>query len=371
MNDLITSIGLMSGTSCDGIDASIIKSDGENEVHFIGSQFLPYGEKIKLKIRSLKEKINLITDLKKNYLEINSLEKEITLLHAKIVNLIIKKYKIDKFKINLIGFHGHTIFHSFKEKKTKQIGDGRLLSKLSNLNVVNNFRENDINNGGQGAPLVPIFHKLLQVKLKIKTPLLFVNIGGISNLTYLGKDKEVVSFDTGPGNFLIDKILQLKSKNKIQYDKDGAIAFTGRVDKNILDSYLDDPYYNSLPPKSLDTNDFNLSPARSLSIEDSAATLSELTSLTIVNALNFFNTKPKEIILCGGGRKNKYIFERIKKLINILTNNIDEYKMNGDFIESQAFAYLAIRSFLKKPISFPETTGVLKSISGGDIIKFK
>jgi len=371
MNDLITSIGLMSGTSCDGIDASIIKSDGENEVHFIGSQFLPYGEKIKLKIRSLKEKINLITDLKKNYLEINSLEKEITLLHAKIVNLIIKKYKIDKFKINLIGFHGHTIFHSFKEKKTKQIGDGRLLSKLSNLNVVNNFRENDINNGGQGAPLVPIFHKLLQVKLKIKTPLLFVNIGGISNLTYLGKDKEVVSFDTGPGNFLIDKILQLKSKNKIQYDKDGAIAFTGRVDKNILDSYLDDPYYNSLPPKSLDINDFNLSPARSLSIEDSAATLSELTSLTIVNALNFFNTKPKEIILCGGGRKNKYIFERIKKLSNILTNNIDEYKMNGDFIESQAFAYLAIRSFLKKPISFPETTGVLKSISGGDIIKFK
>ena len=371
MNDLITSIGLMSGTSCDGIDASIIKSDGENEVHFLGSQFLPYNEKIKLKIRNLKEKINLISDLKKNYLEINSLEEEITLLHAKIVNLIVERYKIDKSKINLIGFHGHTIFHSFKEKKTKQIGDGRLLSKLSNLKVVNNFRENDINNGGQGAPLAPIFHKLLQVKLKLKTPLLFVNIGGISNLTYLGKGKEVVSLDAGPGNFLIDKILQLKSKNKIQFDKDGMIAFTGRIDKNILDSYLDDPYYDSLPPKSLDVNDFNLSPARSLGIEDSTATLSELTSLTIVNAINFFDIKPKEIILCGGGRKNKYIFERIKKLSNILTNNIDEYKINGDFIESQAFAYLAIRSFLKKPISFPETTGVLKPISGGDIIKFK
>jgi len=371
MNDLITSIGLMSGTSCDGIDASIIKSDGENEVHFIGNQFLPYDEKIKLKIRSLKEKINLIIDLEKNQLEINSLEKEITFLHAKIVNLVIEKYEIDKSKINIVAFHGHTIFHSFKQKKTKQIGDGKLLAQLNNLNVVNNFRENDINNGGQGAPLVPIFHKLLQIKLKLKIPLLFVNIGGISNLTYLGNDKKIVSFDTGPGNFLMDKILQLKSKNKFQFDKDGTIAFTGSVDKNILDSYLNDPYYDSLPPKSLDVNDFNLSPVRGLSLEDSVATLSELTSLTIVNALNFFNTKPKKIILCGGGRKNKYIFERIKKLSNISTNNIDEYKINGDFIESQAFAYLAIRSFLKKPISFPSTTGVERPTTGGDFIKFK
>ena len=245
------------------------------------------------------------------------------------------------------------------------------MSQLNNLNVINNFRENDINNGGQGAPLVPIFHKLLQTKLKIKTPLLFVNIGGISNLTYLAENKKIISLDTGPGNFLIDKILQLKSKNKIHFNKDGTIAYTGRVDKNILDSYLNDPYYESLPPKSLDVNDFNLSPVRSLSLEDSVATLSELTSVTIVNALNFFSIKPKEIILCGGGRKNKYIFERIEKLSNILTNNIDKYKINGDFIESQAFAYLAIRSFFKKTITFPKTTGVLKALTGGRLIKFK
>ena len=371
MKDLITSIGLMSGTSCDGIDASIIESDGENEINFIGNQFLPYDKRIKFRIRSLKEKINLIIDLQKNKLEIDSLEKEITLLHAKTVNLIIEKYEINKAKINLIGFHGHTIFHSFKEKKTKQIGDGRLLSQLNNLNVINNFRENDINNKGQGAPLVPIFHRLLQIKLKLKTPLVFINIGGISNLTYLGNNNEIVSLDTGPGNFLIDKILQLKSKNKIQFDKDGTIAFVGNIEKNILDGYLNDPYYESLPPKSLDVNDFNLSPIRSLSLQDSVTTLSELTSITIVNALNFFSVKPKEIILCGGGRKNKYIFERIKKLSNILTNTIDEYKIDGDFIESQAFAYLAIRSYLKKPISFPGTTGVIKPITGGDIIKFK
>jgi len=370
MNDLITSIGLMSGTSSDGIDASIIKSDGENELHFVGNQFLPYDKKIKLKLRGLKEKINLFTDLEKNKLEINTLEREITLLHAKIINLILKKYEMDKFEINLVGFHGHTIFHNFKEKKTKQLGNGKLLSQLTRLNVINNFRENDIKNGGQGAPLVPIFHKLIQTKLKLKMPLLFVNIGGISNLTYLNKDQEMVSLDTGPGNFLIDKILQIKSKNKIEFDKDGKIAFSGTVDKNILDSFLSDPFYNSLPPKSLDVNDFNLSPLRGLDLKDSVATLSELTSLTVFNALNFFNSKPKEIILCGGGRKNKYISERIKKLSNILTNNIDEYKMNGDFIESQAFAYLAIRSLLKKPISFPKTTGVSKPSCGGDFIKF-
>ena len=371
MKKLITSIGLMSGTSSDGIDASIIKSDGENKVHFIGNHFLPYEKRVKSKIRNLKEKINLILDLKKNIIEIDDLEKEITLLHAGIVNLIIEKFELNKSAIDLIGFHGHTIFHNFKDKKTKQIGDARLLSQLTGLNVVYNFRKNDIKNGGQGAPLVPIFHKLLQIKLKLKMPLVFLNIGGISNLTHLNKDKKITSFDSGPGNFLIDKILQLKSNDKIQFDKEGMIAFTGNVDKNILDSYLSDPYYKSLPPKSLDVNDFNLGLLMSLNLKDSVATLSELTSLTIINALNFFSSKPVQIILCGGGRKNKYISERIKKLSNIATNNIDTYKINGDFIESQAFAYLAIRSFLKKPISFPGTTGVVKPTTGGDIIKFR
>jgi len=371
MKHLITSIGLMSGTSCDGIDASIIKSDGKNNVHFKGNLFLPYEESLKFKIRNLKAKINLISDLKMNKYQIDSLEKIITHLHVKIVKLIIKKFKLNKSEIDLVGFHGHTIFHNFKQNKTKQIGDGKLLSQLTGFNVIYNFRENDMNNGGQGAPLVSIFHRLLQIKLKLRTPIVFLNIGGISNLTYLNKDKEMVSFDTGPGNFLIDKILQLESNDKIQFDKNGMIAFTGKVKKKILNDYLNDPYYEFLPPKSLDVNDFNTSPLRSLSLKDSVATLSELTSLTAVNALKFLNLKPKEIILCGGGRKNKYIFERIKKLSNITINNIDKYKINGDFIESQAFAYLAIRSFLKKDISFPETTGVLKPTTGGDFIKFK
>jgi len=371
MKKLITAIGLMSGTSSDGIDASITRSDGEEKLDLVGDFFFPYEEKIRAKIRKLKDKIDKVSDLEAHLTEIDFLEKEITLLHVRVVKIIIKKLKIKKSEINLIGLHGHTIFHSYQNKKTKQLGDGKTLSRLTGLNVIYNFRENDLKNGGQGAPLVPIYHKLLQKKLKLKVPVVFINIGGISNLTYLNKNDEIISFDSGPGNFLIDKFLQLKSNNKIQFDKDGAIASKGSVDRNILDNYLSDPYYDSIPPKSLDVNDFNLNSLRGLSVENSIATLSDLTALTIVNALNFFTTMPHKIILCGGGRKNKYIFDRVKKISNIKTLSIDEYKINGDFIESQAFAYLAIRSFLKKPITFPKTTGVTKPAIGGKLIEFK
>ena len=370
MKKLITAIGLMSGTSCDGIDVSIIKSDGEDVLNLIGDFFLPYSEKIRFSIRIVKDKIDKVSDLQTNKNEIDALENEITLLHSKAINLLLKKLKIDRSEIDLIGFHGHTILHSFNHKKTKQLGDGEALSKLMGLNVIYNFRENDLNNGGQGAPLAPIFHKLLKKKFQLKGPVVFINIGGISNLTYLDDNNEMISFDSGPGNFLIDKLLQLKSNGKIQFDKKGEIAFRGKVDKNILDAYLCDPYYDSPPPKSLDVNNFNLSSIRGLSVENSITTLSELTALTIVNSFNFFLKKPQKIILCGGGRKNEYINDRIKKISNISTLNIDNYKINGDFIESQAFAYLAIRSFFQKPISFPKTTGALKPITGGELIKF-
>jgi anhydro-N-acetylmuramic acid kinase len=371
MEKLITAIGLMSGTSSDGIDASIIRSNGEDKLSLIGDYFYPYDKNTRFRIRKLKEKIKKTLDLETNKNEIVNLEKVITVLHSKVIDLVLEKLKINKSEINLVGFHGHTIFHSFYDKKTKQLGDGKALSKLSGLNVIYNFRENDLKNGGQGAPLVPIYHKLLQKKLQLKIPVIFVNIGGVSNLTYLDKGDEMISFDSGPGNCLIDRLIQLKSNDKIQFDKNGEIAFKGSVDRNVLDDYLSDPYYNLSPPKSLDVNDFNLNAVRDLSVENSITTLSELTSLTIVNSFNFFTKKPQEIIVCGGGRKNKYIHEHIKKISNISTHNIDEYKINGDFVESQAFAYLAIRSFFKKPISYTKTTGVLKPMTGGKLIEFK
>ena len=367
---MITSIGLMSGTSCDGIDSSIIESDGENKVNFLGDLFFPYSPETKSKIRQLKDKINVIKDLKSNEIEIKLIEKEITLLHAKCVDLLIKQFNFEKKNIDLIGFHGQTIFHSFKDKKTVQLGNAHLLSQLTNTNIIYNFRQNDILNGGQGAPLTPIFHKFIKENLISENPIVFINIGGITNLTFIDNEK-IYSFDSGPGNFLIDKFIQFKTQNKIQYDDEGKIALSGQVDKNILSSYLDDPYFLIKPPKSLDVNDFNLSPIRSLNLENGLATLSELTVITISNALNFFNKVPKKIILSGGGRKNKYLFNQINNITQISTSTIDEYKINGDFVESQAFAYLAIRSFLKKPISFPETTGVKNPSTGGNLIKIR
>ncbi len=369
---MITAIGLMSGTSCDGVDASIIKTDGVKKVEFIDNYYHPYEKKFRFRLKELKEKINQFSDIKKYRLDIDTLERELTLIHAKTVELLRKKLGSENKKIELVGFHGQTIFHSFKDKQSIQIGDGKLLSQLLNQNVVYNFRKKDISNGGQGAPLTPVFHQLLKNYLDFDFPVAFINIGGIANITYLNNQK-ILSFDTGPGNFLIDSIIQIKTKNEIQFDNNGDLAFKGTVDKNILETYLDDPFFSNSPPKSLDVNDFNISAIRTLKLEDAVATFSEFTVQSIIRSLNFLDPLPKKIILCGGGRKNKFIFERLKKLVKkIEIQKIDKYKnIDGDFIESQAFAYLAVRTLKKIPITFPETTGVAEPLVGGDLVLAK
>ena len=371
MNKVLTAIGLMSGTSGDGIDSSIIQSDGEDELRIIGNQYIPYDNILKVEIRTLKEKINSFNDLKKKEQFIKELEKKITNLHAISIQKIINKFKLEKSLIDVVGFHGQTIYHSYKEKVSRQLADGFLLNKLTDLNIVYKFRDNDIKNGGQGAPLTPIYHNLIQNKFKLEFPSAFINIGGISNITYIKSKNKFLSFDTGPGNFLIDSFIQSKSNNKIQFDKNGESAFKGSINEIILENFLNNSYYETKPPKTLDVNDFNLAGIRGLTLEDSITTLSELTSRTICDSLNFFEEKPIQIFLSGGGRKNKYIFERINKLSKLSIKNIDDLNIDGDFIESQAFAYLAIKSFKQKPISFPESTGVNSPSRGGVLISSK
>ena len=369
MTKVYTSIGLMSGTSGDGIDASIIQSDGEDKISIIGNNYTSYSDQFKEEISNLKDLINSTNDLMHNKKIIEILEKKLTVFHYDSVKNILDKFKEDIKKIDILGFHGQTIFHSYKEKISKQIGDGNLLNKLTNIDTIFNFRENDIKNGGQGAPLTPIYHKFLLKKLNLILPTVIINIGGISNLTYLNKKEKIVSFDCGAGNFLIDKFLKVKSNYKMNYDLDGKIAFRGKVDEIILENYLNDPYYELSPPKTLDVNDLSLSMIRGLTLENTVATLSELTARTIVDSLRCLDEKPNEIIITGGGRKNKFIFERIKTLSKIKTTNIDDYSINGDFVESQAFAFLSIRSLLNKPITFPNTTGVLNPCCGGVLVK--
>jgi len=368
MNKSYCSLGLMSGTSADGVDASIIQSDGDTEYEVILDKYFKYSQNVYENIHNLKDEINDSKDLKNLSKKIQSLEKEITLFQANVVNEIVKDFKSN---IDFVGFHGQTIFHNAKEKISKQLGDGKLLSELTKKTVIYNFRQNDLKNGGHGAPLTPIFHQLLKTKFKIKE-VTFINIGGITNITTLWNDHNMSGSDIGPGMCLIDKWLRKKTKKN--YDKDGVIAKSGKVNKISLDQLLEnfsekEKIINTGTVQSFDTKYFNFSFVKDLSLEDGAATLTEFTARIIISALKAADRYKEKIILCGGGRKNNFLLEKLKKASDRI-KLIDEYGIDGDFIESQAFAYLAIRSHLRLPISFPETTGVKEPCSGGIIIKY-
>ena len=371
MNKQYTCLGMMSGTSGDGVDASIINSNGLESLKIIKEKYYEYDTNIFKEFRNLKKKINTIADLKNNSSSINELENKITIFHAKVIKDI-------SFKINLdlIGFHGQTLFHSPQDKISLQLGNGNLLSQLSNKKIVYNFRKNDILNGGEGAPLSPIFHKHLIKSKKIDLPACVLNIGGISNLTFLKdfNDLNIISRDIGPGNCLIDNWVQTHTNKK--YDVNGEISSRGEINKIILEQALE-IHENNFKKKdniSFDTNDFDISFIRGLSLEDGAATLiaftAKLVSSKIDEILKEYNNEKIKILICGGGRKNLNLVKHIKLSTkkNLFFHIAEDFNLNGDFIESRAFAYLAIRSVLSLPISFPLTTGCNAPCTGGEII---
>ena len=361
------SLGLMSGTSIDGVDASIIQSDGKAQYKTILDKYFEYPKDIYEDLTKLKDKIKSAKDLKRFEKQTKSIEKKITLFHGKAINKILKKSKVN---VDFIGFHGQTIFHNGKKKISKQLGDGNLLSKLTKKTVVYNFRQNDLKNGGEGAPLTPIFHKLLVDQNKIDLPVIILNIGGIANITGIDLQNTIYSMDIGPGNCLIDQWIRSNSKNKNKYDKNGEIAKSGKINKKILIQALNN-WKDKNAALSYDIKDFDISFVRGLSIEDGSATLTEYTSEILYRNLYFSALGPVDtIILSGGGRKNKFLINSIEKKGNKVLKMIDDFGIDGDFVESQAFAYLAIRSYLDLPISFPKTTGVNEPCTGGVIVKY-
>ena len=358
MNKNFYCLGLMSGTSMDGIDASIIYSNGLDNLKIIENNYYKYDDELINILSNFKNKINSLNDLKLYQKDLKNLERKITILHAEFANDILKKAKEN---VDLIGFHGQTIYHNPDEKISKQLGDGRLLSQLIKKKIVFNFRENDIKNNGNGAPLAPIYHLAISKKINKKN-VIFLNIGGIANETYIDENNIISAKDLGPGNCLIDLWIRQNTKNK--YDSHGSIAKSGKINKIILDQLLDIYFNNNISKKrSYDINDFEISSFRGLSIEDGAATIIEYTVEILAKKISSSN-----IICCGGGRKNKYLIDRLEKKINSRIFNIDDFQMDGDFIESQAFAFLAIRSFLNLPLSFPMTTGCDIESTGGSII---
>ena len=366
MSEKYTSLGLMSGTSGDGVDASIINSDGINEFEAIKDKYFEYDSNIYKDFHFLKDRIFNFNDLKKLSKEVNELERKITLFHAKII----KELSINNEKI-LVGFHGQTIYHNAMEKISRQLGDGKLLYQLTKRKIIYNFRENDILNGGEGAPLTPIFHKLIASQKKMKLPTCILNIGGISNVTIVGLD-ELFSKDIGPGNCLIDTWVRKNSKKK--FDHDGYLASIGKKNEIIFEQAQELYYNRNKEKQSFDTNDFDIAFSRGLSLEDGTTTLTEFTGSIIAETISLLAKNVKtfnDIIICGGGRKNKMLMNIIKKNLSqkIKIKMIDDYGIDGDFVESKAFAFLAIRSYKKLPITFPSTTNCKKPCIGGKVIE--
>ena len=379
MGKIFTALGLMSGTSLDGVDVSIIESDGNMDYSSILDNYYEYDSEISDKILRIRDKIATPQDLNFNLKEINSLEKEITLFNAKAVNETLEK---SNNKVDLVGFHGQTVFHDSNKKFSKQLGDGNLLSQLIKKKVVFDFRKNDLEKGGQGAPLTPIFHNAIANKINknfnVKFPINILNIGGITNITStvhendLWSKSKINAYDIGPGNCLIDEWIRKNSKKK--YDDLGLIARSGKTDQLILNQAIENFSQNFDYNKSLDIKDFDIFFAKGLNLENGTATITEFTARLIADGIKFLNkdmgTLNDNFLVCGGGRKNQFLIDCIKNNFDeINLDPIEKYEINGDFVESQAFAFLAIRSFTGMPISFPTTTRCKEPLTGGIIVE--
>ncbi|MDC3141161.1 anhydro-N-acetylmuramic acid kinase [Alphaproteobacteria bacterium] len=305
------------------------------------------------------KKINISLKQELNYF--------VTIDHAKCVESILKRITV---KPRLIGFHGQTIYHDPQKKKSYQAGDGKLLSHLLQIPVVSNFRDNDISNGGQGAPIAPIYHKYLIQKLKISLPACFLNIGGICNITYWD-GKELIGFDTGPGNALMDIFSQ--KRLSLKYDKDGLIASSGTSNLNKIQKILKHDFFNKKYPKSLDKNEFNFFidfiAKNEKSHKNILATLNELTAYSVQSGLEILPKKPKSLTLMGGGSKNLQLVKNFKKIVQTKIYMAEDFGLDSEMIEAELIAFLAARSYYGLPITYPNTTGVPKPISTGKIYK--
>lgn len=344
-------IGLMSGTSCDGIDAAYLETDGEEVVKVLAEYSISYNEDFQ------KQLINLMRTKDKSWLEI---EQQLTYHHAEVVRKIRQISGIDK-QPDAIGFHGQTIYHNPESGITWQIGNPHLLAKLTGIGVVSDFRRRDIAHGGQGAPLVPIFHKVITKGCDL--PVAIINIGGCANVTYIGTEGELIGYDIGPGNALInDAMVLLYNKS---YDQDGQVAAAGKVDQRVLDQILSDHFFAKTPPKSLDRNHFSYlaNLLKDHSPEDMVATLTMLSAEAMARGLRrdiigAKSAEPRTIYLCGGGSKNKTMTNWLQSKVSGRVAGVEELGFKPEYIEAQAFAYLAARTLKNLPSSFPSTTGV-------------
>lgn len=348
----IACLGLMSGTSLDGVDAALLATDGEDLVEPGPGLTRPYPDDLR----------NLLRSVLGGQGPVAEVERDITLFHAVTVRALLQENP--GIHVDLVGFHGHTILHRPGEGRTWQIGDGALLARELGLPVVNDFRSADVAAGGQGAPLAPVYHRALadgQAR-----PLAVLNLGGVGNVTYVGDDDTLLAFDTGPANALIDDWALRHTGRPV--DAGGALAGAGTADRRRVDAFLAHPYFGLRPPKSLDRDDFRVFAARlteGLCAEDGAATLTEFTIASIAAARRHLPSPPRRWLVTGGGRHNPVIMGGLAKALEVPVDPIEAIGEDGDALEAHAFAYMAARSLRGLPISFPGTTGVASPLAGG------
>lgn len=366
---VVRAIGLMSGTSLDGVDIALIETDGVRVAAFGPTGYRPYADEERALLRQALADGATLTERVSRPGILKDADEFVTRVHAETVEAFIGKHGIDCASVAVVGFHGQTVIHKPASKLTVQIGDGAALAKRLKLAVACDFRQADILAGGQGAPLVPVFHQALARALDHPHPIAVLNIGGVANVTYVdGGDP--VACDTGPGNALIDDFM--RARVGAPYDNFGDVAAAGTPDKVFVEAVLRDGFFAQKPPKSLDRNSFAFANIGlpDYSVPDGAATLSALTVQAVGRIVPFLPAVPKAWVVAGGGARNRTLMKMLgERLCPATVETADEVGWSADALEAQAFAYLAVRAMNKLPYTFPTTTGVPRPMSGGVIFR--
>lgn len=364
-NKIYRAIGLMSGTAMDGIDAALIETDGYGVIRRIGFESEAHDPALRDQLRACLNRTDVDAP------DMVDTERAFTMAHLPIIERLLDNCGYTYADIDVIGFHGQTTHHDPDKGLTIQLGDGELLAQKTGVDVVYDLRKADMKNGGQGAPFLPVYHRALAMQCGVDFPVVVANIGGVGNITWMNHELDdqahaMIAFDTGPGNALMDDFIQ--SQTGATYDDGGEIAATGKADEGRVQEFLSLPYFAEPYPKSLDRNDFPSVDVSDLSLEDGLATLLEMTARSIALGVEQCPKMPTAIYVTGGGRHNKTLMARLSDVLGLPVDSVDVLGWNGDSVESEGFAYMAVRSLLGEPISFPGTTGCVSPTIGGVLV---
>lgn len=363
-------IGLMSGTSMDGIDVAMVETDGIRIDARGPAMAVAYDPAFRRQLEAGLSDAKSISDRTERPGGLAELEQGLTSRHGVAVQQFLDEFGIAAGSIDVIVFHGQTVLHRPEKALTVQLGDGAALARQTGIRVVHDMRVRDMQSGGQGAPLVPVYHAALAADLPAALdpgfgPVAFVNIGGISNMTVIAAGAAPLAFDCGPGNSLIDQ--WLKDNAGIPFDDGGRIAGEGTADLAVVERYLSHPFFAKIGPKSLDRGDFRLDAVRGMELSDGAATLAALSAAAIARSIRQLPVPPALWIISGGGARNRAIMENLQSLAGPDASVVTamEAGLDQDMMEAEAWAYLAVRSLAGLPLTFPTTTGCVEPVSGG------